>query len=57
MKERADLRPAYILKRGAYDNPGRVSRNHAGFLAATKSKRSAEDTARLGAMGDRQAKR
>ncbi|RPI84337.1 MAG: DUF1553 domain-containing protein, partial [Planctomycetaceae bacterium] len=33
MKERADLRPAYILQRGAYDQPGEeVSRNTPAFL-------------------------
>ncbi len=33
MKERADVRPAYILKRGAYDQPGEeVSRNTPAFL-------------------------
>ncbi len=38
MKERADVRPAYILKRGAYDQPGEeVSRNTPAFLAPLKS--------------------
>ncbi len=33
MKERADLRPAYLLKRGAYDQPGdEVTRNTPAFL-------------------------
>ncbi len=33
MKERADLRPAYILKRGAYDQPGEeVTRNTPAFM-------------------------
>ena len=33
MKERPDVRPAYILKRGAYDQPGEeVSRNTPAFL-------------------------
>lgn len=38
MKERTDLRPAYILKRGAYDQPGEeVSRNTPAFLPPLKS--------------------
>jgi hypothetical protein len=38
MKERKDLRPAYILKRGAYDQPGEeVSRNTPAFLPPLKS--------------------
>jgi hypothetical protein len=38
MKERSDLRPAYILKRGAYDQPGEeVSRNTPGFLPPVQS--------------------
>lgn len=39
MKERADVRPAYILKRGAYDQPGEVvSRDTPAFLPALKTK-------------------
>ncbi len=38
MKERSDVRPAYILKRGAYDQPGEeVSRNTPSFLPPLKS--------------------
>ncbi|MCC6511746.1 MAG: PSD1 domain-containing protein, partial [Pirellulaceae bacterium] len=38
MKERADVRPAYILQRGAYDQPGpEVSRNTPAFLHPLKS--------------------
>ncbi len=38
MKERKDVRPAYILKRGAYDQPGEeVSRNTPAFLPPLKS--------------------
>jgi Protein of unknown function (DUF1553)/Protein of unknown function (DUF1549)/Planctomycete cytochrome C len=38
MKERAEIRPAYILKRGAYDQPGEeVSRNTPAFLPPIKS--------------------
>lgn len=38
MKERADLRPAYILKRGAYDQPGEeVNRNTPSFLPPIES--------------------
>ncbi len=38
MKERADLRPAYILKRGAYDQPGdEVTRNTPSFLPPAES--------------------
>lgn len=38
MKERTDVRPAYILKRGAYDQPGEeVSRNTPAFLPPIKS--------------------
>lgn len=38
MKERSDLRPAYILKRGAYDQPGEeVSRNTPAFLPPLNS--------------------
>ena len=38
MKERADRRPAYILKRGAYDQPGEeVPRNTPAFLPPLKS--------------------
>ncbi len=38
MKERADVRPAYILQRGAYDQPGEeVSRNTPSFLPPMKS--------------------
>jgi Protein of unknown function (DUF1553)/Protein of unknown function (DUF1549)/Planctomycete cytochrome C len=38
MKERSDARPAYILKRGAYDQPGEeVSRNTPAFLPPLKS--------------------
>lgn len=38
MKERADLRPAYILKRGAYDQPGdEVTRNTPSFLPPIES--------------------
>jgi hypothetical protein len=38
MKERKDLRPAYILKRGAYDQPGdEVARNTPAFLPPIKS--------------------
>lgn len=38
MKERSDVRPAYILKRGAYDQPGEeVSRNTPAFLPPLKS--------------------
>ena len=38
MKERSDIRPAYILKRGAYDQPGEeVSRNTPAFLPPIKS--------------------
>jgi hypothetical protein len=37
-RERSDLRPAYILNRGAYDNPGEeVQRNTPGFLPPLKS--------------------
>jgi hypothetical protein len=37
MKERKDVRPAYILKRGAYDQPGEeVSRNTPAFLPPLK---------------------
>ena len=33
MKEKAEIRPAHILIRGAYDNPGeRVERNTPAFL-------------------------
>ncbi|MEI7460873.1 MAG: PSD1 and planctomycete cytochrome C domain-containing protein [Pirellula sp.] len=39
MKERPDVRPAYILKRGAYDQPGDVvSRNTPVFLPPLESK-------------------
>jgi hypothetical protein len=39
MKERPDVRPAYILKRGAYDQPGDVvSRNTPAFLPPLESK-------------------
>jgi len=39
MKERPDVRPAYILKRGAYDQPGEeVSRNTPAFLLPLESK-------------------
>ena len=39
MKERSDVRPAYILKRGAYDQPGeQVSRNTPAFLLPLESK-------------------
>ena len=39
MKERPDVRPAYILKRGAYDQPGEVvSRNTPAFLPPLESK-------------------
>jgi hypothetical protein len=38
MKERAELRPAYILKRGAYDQPGdEVTRNTPSFLSPIES--------------------
>lgn len=38
MKERTDVRPAYILKRGAYDQPGEeVARNTPAFLPAIES--------------------
>lgn len=38
MKERSDVRPAYLLKRGAYDQPGEeVSRNTPAFLPPLKS--------------------
>ena len=38
MKERSDVRPAYILIRGAYDQPGEeVSRNTPAFLPPLKS--------------------
>ena len=38
MKERSEVRPAYILKRGAYDQPGEeVSRNTPAFLPPLKS--------------------
>ena len=38
MKERAELRPAYILKRGAYDQPGdEVIRNTPSFLPPIES--------------------
>jgi hypothetical protein len=38
MKERSDIRPAYILKRGAYDQPGEeVSRNTPAFLPPIQS--------------------
>lgn len=38
MKERTDIRPAYILIRGAYDHPGEeVSRNTPAFLPPLKS--------------------
>ncbi len=38
MKERSDVRPAHILKRGAYDQPGEeVSRNTPAFLPLLKS--------------------
>lgn len=38
MKERAKLRPAYILKRGAYDQPGdEVTRNTPSFLPPIES--------------------
>jgi Protein of unknown function (DUF1553) len=38
MKERADIKPAYILQRGAYDQPGEeVSRNTPAFLPPLKS--------------------
>jgi hypothetical protein len=38
MKERPDVRPAYILNRGAYDQPGDlVSRNTPAFLPPLKS--------------------
>lgn len=38
MKERADRRPAYILKRGAYDQPGEeVPRNTPAFLPPLKA--------------------
>ncbi|MFN7842832.1 MAG: DUF1553 domain-containing protein [Pirellula sp.] len=38
MKERAELRPAYILKRGAYDQPGdEVTRNSPSFLPPIES--------------------
>ncbi len=38
MKERNDVRPAYILKRGAYDQPGEeVSRNTPSFLPPLES--------------------
>ena len=38
MKERPDVRPAYILKRGAYDQPGEeVSRNTPAFLFPLES--------------------
>ena len=44
MKERADRRPAYILTRGAYDNPGeQVQRDTPAFLTAT-SKQGGEKT-------------
>ena len=39
MKERADLRPAFILKRGAYDQPGdEVTRNTPSFLPPIESR-------------------
>jgi hypothetical protein len=39
MKERADIRPAYILVRGEYDKPGdRVERNSLSFLPPMKKK-------------------
>ncbi len=39
MKERPDVRPAYILKRGAYDQPGEVvSRNTPAFLPPLESR-------------------
>ena len=38
MKERSDVRPAYILKRGAYDQPGEeVARGTPAFLPPLKS--------------------
>jgi hypothetical protein len=38
MKERADVRPAYVLKRGAYDQPAEeVSRDTPAFLPPIKS--------------------
>ncbi len=38
MKERAEVRPAYILKRGAYDQPGdEVTRNTPSFLPPIES--------------------
>jgi hypothetical protein len=38
MKERADVKPAYVLTRGAYDQPGEeVSRNTPAFLPPLKS--------------------
>ncbi|MBX3421134.1 MAG: PSD1 domain-containing protein [Pirellulaceae bacterium] len=38
MKERSDVRPAYILKRGAYDQPGEeVSRDTPAFLPPMES--------------------
>lgn len=38
MKERADIRPAYMLIRGAYDQPGEeVSRNTPAFMPPLKS--------------------
>jgi hypothetical protein len=39
MKERPDVRPAFILKRGAYDQPGEeVSRNTPAFLPPLEAK-------------------
>jgi hypothetical protein len=39
MKEKAEPRPAHILLRGAYDNPGeRVERNTPAFLPPLKTK-------------------
>ncbi len=39
MKERAEIRPAHILIRGAYDNPGeKVGRGSPGFLPQMKQK-------------------
>ena len=39
MKERSDVRPAFVLKRGAYEQPGEeVSRNTPAFLLPLESK-------------------
>lgn len=45
MKERTDMRPAYVLKRGAYDQPGdEVSRNTPAFLPPLKSGTGVNET-------------